>query len=114
VAFDMNVWTTEIRRGIVEMCVLSVLQEEEGYGYEILERLRNEAEMELTESTIYPLLARLSKDGLLLVRVAKSPNGPQRRYYRVTSEGNRRLAQMIEHWESLNKSVSKLLKGRSK
>lgn len=56
-AFDMNVWTTEIRRGIVEMCVLSVLQEQEGYGYEILERLRNEAELELTESTIYPLLA---------------------------------------------------------
>lgn len=56
-AFDMNVWTTEIRRGIVEMCVLSVLQEQEGYGYEILERLRNDAELELTESTIYPLLA---------------------------------------------------------
>ena len=111
---DMNAWATEIRRGIVEMCVLSVLREEEGYGYEIIERLRSQADLELTESTIYPLLARLSKDGLLLIRVAKSPRGPQRRYYRLTSEGNRRLAQIIEHWESLNQSVSKLLKGESR
>lgn len=110
----MNVWTTEVRRGIVEMCVLAVLQDQEGYGYEILERLRSEADLELTESTIYPLLARLSKDGMLLIRVAKSPNGPQRRYYRLTTEGQRRLAQMIQHWNSINESVTKLLKGRSK
>lgn len=60
----MNTWTTELRRGIVELCVLAALKNSEGYGYEILERLKSRAQLELTESTIYPVLARLSKEGL--------------------------------------------------
>jgi PadR family transcriptional regulator PadR len=110
---DLNAWTIEIRRGVVELCVLAVLREQEGYGYEIIERLRQQANMELTESTIYPLLARLSKNGLLSTRVTKSPHGPQRQYYRLSAAGKQRLTQMIGHWDLLTQSVSKLLKGES-
>ena len=109
----MNVWTTELRRGVVELCVLAVLCKEEGYGYEIIERLKSAAGLELTESTIYPLLARLTRDKLLTVRVAPSPSGPSRRYYQLTAAGQNRLSQMNEHWNNLTTSVSRLLKGDS-
>jgi PadR family transcriptional regulator PadR len=105
----MNAWTTELRRGTVELCVLSVLKEQEGYGYEIIERLRTQADLEVTESTIYPILARLAKDGLLDVRQTPSPHGPPRRYFRLNADGKRRLSQMIEHWKSLEQCVHKLL-----
>ena len=95
------------------MCVLAVLRQDEGYGYEILERLKQHAGLDLTESTIYPLLARLTRDKLLTVRVAPSPAGPSRRYYKLTAAGQKRLSQMIAHWDELSSSVSRLLKGDS-
>jgi len=110
----MNTWSIELRRGVVELCVLAVLREQEGYGYEIIERLRDRANLELTESTIYPLLARLAKNGVLQTRVTKSPQGPPRQYYRLTAEGKRRLTQMFEHWQLLTKSISQLFPGESR
>src|SRR5688500_15142858 len=109
VPFDMNAWTTELRRGTIELCVLAILKEREGYGYEIIERLRATAELQVTESTIYPILARLAKEGLLDVRLVPSPHGPARRYFRLNSAGAGTLKQMSEHWESHQRCVSLLL-----
>jgi PadR family transcriptional regulator PadR len=105
----MNAWMTELRRGTVELCVLAVLRDEEGYGYEIIERLRLRAELEVTESTIYPILARLAKDGLLDVRQAPSPHGPSRRYFRLNAAGARRLQQMEQHWKTLNECIHRVI-----
>ncbi len=107
--FDMNVWKSELRRGAVELCLLSVLKRREAYGYEIIERVRDKAGMLLTESTVYPILARLTNDGLLETRQEPSPHGPPRRYFRLTTVGKQRLKGMIAHWKLFQRSVSILI-----
>jgi PadR family transcriptional regulator PadR len=112
-AFDMSIWKSEIRRGVVELCLLTAVKESEGYGYEIIQRIKQRSDIELTESTVYPMLARLSNQGLLAARIEKSPQGPARRYYRLTADGIRKYESMLEHWESFTESVSKMLVSRS-
>jgi PadR family transcriptional regulator PadR len=65
----------------------------------------------LTESTLYPVLARLSGDELVAVRQEPSPSGPPRRYYRLTRRGERRLEEMLAHWRSVNGSIEQLANG---
>jgi PadR family transcriptional regulator PadR len=60
---------------------------------------------------VYPLLARLARDGLLLSRVARSPNGPARRYYRLSAAGSRRLADLADSWDVIVYGVAELLQG---
>ena len=107
--FDMSVWESELRRGVVELCLLSAIRDQEGYGYEIIERVKARSTLSLTESTVYPMLARLAKDGLLATRQSPSPSGPPRRYFRLTAKGIERLSSMKTHWRSLQKCVSKLI-----
>ncbi len=106
----MRAWTAQLRKGVVELAVLAALAPGEAYGYEILRRLAGrDRRLELTESTVYPLLARLAKDGLLAVRAAPSPAGPPRRYYRLTDRGHRRLDEMRDTWTALSRAVHELL-----
>lgn len=108
-AFDMSIWKSEIRRGVVELCLLTAACEREGYGYEIIQRIQQKSGIELTESTVYPMLTRLANQGLLATRLEKSPQGPSRRYFRLTADGRRKYEAMLEHWESFTESVSKML-----
>lgn len=108
-AFDMSIWKSEIRRGVVELCLLTAVREREGYGYEIIQRIQQKSGIELTESTVYPMLTRLANQGLLATRLEKSPQGPARRYFRLTADGKRKYEAMLEHWESFTESVSKML-----
>ncbi|MGL4420278.1 MAG: PadR family transcriptional regulator [Gemmataceae bacterium] len=107
--YDMTIWTTELRRGVVELCILAVLQRNESYGYEIVERLSHEAKLPMTESTVYPILTRLQRDGLLSSRMQRSGTGPPRRYFRLTAEGRLRFQQMVREWKQLQELVGKLL-----
>ena len=66
--FDMNQWTTQLRKGIAELAVLAVICRGETYGYRVVEELRQLAGLDLSESTVYPLLARLAKESLLAVK----------------------------------------------
>jgi PadR family transcriptional regulator PadR len=104
-------WITQFRKGLVELCVMSVLRDSEAYGYEIVERLADVAGLEVTESTIYPVLARLARDRCVNIRTAPSPAGPPRRYYRLSDSGRRRLAEMIGHWQTIQQSVNTLTQG---
>lgn len=106
----MSDWNTQIRRGTIEMCVMALIAQQPSYGYEILVRLQQEANLECTESTIYPLLARLTKDKLLSVREEASPSGPPRRYFHLTDNGNARLTLMVNQWRHVSDSVSRLIK----
>lgn len=105
----MNNWTSQIRKGLVELVVLAALDQGEAYGYELLQRINQISRLDLTESTVYPLLARLSRDKLVRVRVAPSPYGPPRRYYQLTAAGRQQLAQMKTHWHKLNENLRPLL-----
>src|SRR5436309_13712131 len=107
----LQLWETQLRKGLVELCVMATLREQEAYGYQIVERLGGLAGLAITESTVYPLLARLARDGLLRVRTAPSPTGPPRRYYRLTDAGRRRLQDLAHHWHQIQVSVNGLLEG---
>jgi PadR family transcriptional regulator PadR len=98
-----------MRKGILELCVLAIVSRDETYGYAIVEQLGSIPGMEVTESTVYPLLARLSNEGLLKLRVAKSPNGPSRRYYTLSSAGHIKLQELKSGWGTIVDSVSTLV-----
>jgi PadR family transcriptional regulator PadR len=107
----MTAWVSQLRKGLVQLCVLAVLREGEAYGYEILRRLAEVGPLAITESSAYPVLARLARDGFLAVRVAPSPEGPPRRYYRLTPEGRRHFAEMEEFWTDLDTAVERVVSG---
>lgn len=102
-------WLSQMRKGILELCVLAIVSRDETYGYAIVERLGSIPGMEVTESTVYPLLARLANEGMMQQRVAKGPNGPSRRYYSLSSDGKTRLAELTSAWGTIVDSVSVLL-----
>lgn len=105
----MGGWDTQVRRGVVELAVLAVIARGETYGYRIVEQLRSLPGLEFTESTVYPVLTRLAREGMLAVRNEPSPSGPPRRYYQLTAEGRRRMVRMAEGWSALAGSVTRLL-----
>lgn len=105
-------WATQLRKGLLEMVVLATIERErEAYGYRILEKLSRLPGLELSESTVYPMLSRLAKDRLLSVRNEPSPAGPPRRYYRLTALGVRRLGEMKHTWKLVSQSVAEMIEG---
>jgi PadR family transcriptional regulator PadR len=107
----MGDWETQLRKGVVELAVLAWIARGETYGYRIVEGLSRLDGLALTESTVYPVLTRLARDGALAVRTEASPSGPTRRYYRLTSDGEARLRRMAEGWRMVSGSLSSLLEG---
>lgn len=107
----MPTWIPQFRKGLVELCIMAALRDEEAYGYQIVERLSGVPGLEVTESTVYPVLARLARDDLVTIRSAPSPTGPPRRYYRLSEEGQGRLREMIGHWQAIQNSVNELTQG---
>ena len=105
----MNSWETQLRKGVIELAILAWIVRGETYGYEVVEQLRKLDGLALTESTVYPVLTRLARDGCLAVRLAPSSTGPPRRYYRLTESGLARLDQMTRAWRTLSGSLNPLL-----
>jgi len=106
---NMEKINAQMRKGVLELCVLSVISDREVYTSDILASLK-EAEMLVVEGTVYPLLTRLKNDGLLKYRWEESTSGPPRKYYSLTPEGTTAFEKMRGHWEKLNQSVNRLLK----
>ena len=102
-------WLGQMRKGVLELCVMAIIAKSETYGYSVVELLGKIPGMEVTESTVYPLLARLASEGLLKQRTAKSPNGPSRRYYNLSASGHQRLNELSSAWGTIVDSVSSLL-----
>lgn len=99
----------QMRKGVIELCVLSVISDKEVYTSDILAEMK-EAELIVVEGTVYPLLMRLKNDGILKYKWEESQSGPPRKYYSLTEEGGKVLEELTSNWQSLNKSVNKLLK----
>jgi PadR family transcriptional regulator, regulatory protein PadR len=100
-----------MRKGLIELCVMAALRDGEAYGYQILQRLSRAEALTISESSVYPILARLAAEGMVKVREAPSPSGPPRRYYRLTAPGEARLADMTEHWRQTRKAIDVLFTG---
>lgn len=100
---------TQMRRGTLEYCVLAVLRKGERYAFDLVKTLANLDGMVTSEGTLYPLLTRLRKDGLVESTWQESPKGPPRRYYRITPKGEGALAAFSEEWRRFRTSVDQLI-----
>lgn len=98
----------QMRKGVIELCILSIISKKEVYASNILSSLK-EAQLLVVEGTIYPLLTRLKNDGLLSYRWEESTSGPPRKYYNITDEGKEVLESLLVNWNKLSESVSKLI-----
>jgi len=98
-------WVTQLRKGILEFCVLNVLEDASLYGYDIVRRLRALEVLVISEGTIYPILSRLRKEGLLKTYLEESPEGPARKYYELTDRGKDMLAEMRHVWTRMTEGV---------
>lgn len=103
----MNIENTkaQMRKGILEFCILSVIKEKDAYTSEILDTLKN-AKLLVVEGTVYPLLTRLKNDGLLNYRWEESTSGPPRKYYSLTEEGHEFLKELNITWTELSDAVN--------
>ena len=99
----------QLMKGILEGCVLAVIARGETYGYEILSVLEQSGFDALGEGTLYPVLTRLDKSGLIACRRARSPLGPVRKYYAVTERGREELAAFRERYAAITKSAAAIL-----
>lgn len=103
----------QMRKGVLEYCILSVLRDEDAYVAEILETLKD-AKLLVVEGTIYPLLTRLKNAGLLTYRWEESSSGPPRKYYGLTDTGRMFLKELTNTWDELQTAVSIVTKPKNK
>jgi PadR family transcriptional regulator PadR len=103
-------WTPQLRRGVLELCVLQLLHGEPNYGYEIVTTLETLGPLAAGENTVYPLLRRLKADRHLETFSVESPAGPARQYYRLTAQGRQRLRALEQEWSELVRAVERCLK----
>ena len=94
-------WSSQLRRGVLEMCILAIIERGDSYGYEIVTELAKAPQLASGEGTVYPLLRRLKKDGLVETFWQESAAGPPRQYYRITPQGKAGLTVMRSEWSSL-------------
>ena len=96
---------SQLRRGVLEFCVLALLRDGERYGVELIRELGAVDAMVISEGTIYPLLSRLRKEKLVDSVWRESPAGPPRRYYRLTTAGVRALDEFTAEWKQFRDAV---------
>ncbi len=101
---------TQLRRGVLEHCVLAVLARSPEYAFELVRRLSEVDGLVTSEGTIYPLLSRLSRDGLVATTWQPSDAGPPRKYYDLTAAGRRALAAFAAEWTTFTQGVDDLLR----
>jgi PadR family transcriptional regulator PadR len=101
----------QMRRGAIEYCVLALLAQRERYGLELVQDLAEVDGMVTTEGTIYPLLARLRKDGEVDTFWQESTSGPPRRYYRITPAGKAALGAFRSEWSRFRSAVDRFMEG---
>lgn len=100
---------SQMRKGILEFCILSILKEQEAYPGEIIEKLMD-AKLIVVEGTLYPLLTRLKNMELLTYRWEESPSGPPRKYFQLTEAGESFLTELARTWDELKNAVNKIAK----
>jgi PadR family transcriptional regulator PadR len=100
---------TELLRGVLDLCLLAVMDEGPAYGYEMTRRLRDRGLGSVGEGSIYPLLGRLEREGLVETYRAASKGGPQRKYYSPSAAGRVALASGVSEWRAARDEIDSLL-----
>ena len=101
----------QLKRGLLDICVLAAIKDEDSYGYQIIKDIK--PYVEISESTLYPILRRLEAAQLLTVRTAEH-NGRLRKYYHITSQGIRRIEEFAAEWEEMISIYTFITKGETK
>ncbi len=101
----------QLRKGVLDLCVLAMLARKDGYAYEIASRLA--ADIGMGEGTIYPLMRRMQTDGLVTTYLEESSSGPPRKYYQLTKAGHAALAAQKAEWNVFTEQVAKVLDAKS-
>lgn len=101
--------TTQMLKGILEGCILAIIDQEPAYGYELSVKLQKMGLEEVSEGSIYPILLRLQKGNFIIGTMRKSDAGPKRKYYHLTDEGKELLASFREDWQALKGPVDHIL-----
>lgn len=97
----------QMRKGVLEFCILNVISKQEAYASDIIDALKN-AKLLVVEGTLYPLLTRLKNEGLLCYTWEESKSGPPRKYYKLTPEGQIMLLEMTKTWHELQHAVDQV------
>ncbi|MCR8969603.1 PadR family transcriptional regulator [Facklamia sp. 7083-14-GEN3] len=105
--------STQMLKGVIDGCILMIIKNKEVYGYELAEKLSEYGFHSMSEGTIYPLLMRMKREGLVSSTLKKSTAGPKRKYYSLTEKGADELEHFIKRWETLQSSVNKVLNSES-
>ncbi len=102
---------SQLLKGVLDMCLLALIEEEPSYGYEMVRKLQERGLTLVSDGTIYPLLSRLQKQGLVEGFFEGSSGGPQRKYYRICEPGRDRLEEWRQDWGLLASGVERVLNG---
>ena len=100
--------STQLKKGVLEMVVLSKIAEHDRYGYDIYQEISHN--MAISESTIYPILRKLTKDGLCETYLRESSEGPPRKYFRITKKGIATLIGLKQDWQKFQRVVNIMIR----
>ena len=106
---DIENTQAQMRKGVLDLCILSILSKGDAYPTEIIDRMKD-AKLVVVEGTLYPLLTRLKNLGILNYHWEESTSGPPRKYYKLTPVGKQFLKGLETNWDELVKSVNKIIK----
>ncbi|CAM5217905.1 PadR family transcriptional regulator OS=Ureibacillus acetophenoni OX=614649 GN=SAMN05877842_102371 PE=4 SV=1 [Ureibacillus acetophenoni] len=100
----MNV---QFKKGVLNLCVLSLLERQDMYGYELVQAISNQ--IEISEGSVYPLLRRLTNEGYFTTYLKESNEGPPRKYYQITDLGRKHSEELRQDWKNFIKGVNELI-----
>lgn len=98
----------QFKKGILEICVLVLLDQQDRYGYELVREISSK--IEISEGSMYPLLRRLTKEGYFTTYFRESTGGPARKYYALTDQGRTYLHEQLKEWQEFSSAVNQLIK----
>jgi PadR family transcriptional regulator PadR len=101
-------WATQLRKGMLELCILNAIKGTTLYGYDIVRKLRDFNGLVISEGTIYPILSRLKREGFVRTTIRESTEGPARKYYELTAKGEKTLSQMNHYWHDIKSGTDSL------
>lgn len=105
---------SQMLKGTLEGCILKVISERETYGYEISEKLHEYGFSDISEGTVYPLLLRLEKNGLITAQYRQSPVGPKRKYFSISETGEKEMEAFYASWTELEEAINRVFKKEGK
>lgn len=104
-------WTNQLRKGMLELCILNDIRKRKMYGYDIVRKLRRIQGLMISEGSIYPILSRLKRQGFVKTTIQDSPEGPSRKYYQLTKQGKKMVAQMNAYWQAIRNETDSIKRG---